>query len=388
FNNDGYPDLFSGQDHNTVENEDALVYWGAPEGPRSLVPELPKHQPLGRLLRLIGSRASAAARLPSGGGGRSLLVDLNQDGYPEIVFCNFIHNYPVHMNAYVYWGGPQGYSAERRSGLPGLHSTDAAIEDFNRDGWPDLVFTAGAAHQPDAPSKALIFWGAAGGYSPAHRAELKLNTRITLVPRTADFNRDGFLDLLFSDVDSENVDIFWGAASGNYAPERHSLLQVQSSASVEIADLNQDGWLDVVVFDHVDNGDHGAGANIYWGGRDGYSYSRRHWVPTFGPHFGLIKDTGNIYHRRLEEHYVSPPLEWPGALRLTWKARTPAGTPIAFELRSAAGESELAKAPWRAAAAGRHDPAAGHRWIQYRAVFASKDGGNTPVLEQVTLDPL
>src|SRR2546425_11209990 len=74
FNNDGYLDLFAGQDHNTIENEDILIYWGSSTGPRSFLPELPQYQPLGRLLREIHSRYDAATRLPSGGGGRSLVV--------------------------------------------------------------------------------------------------------------------------------------------------------------------------------------------------------------------------------------------------------------------------------------------------------------------------
>ena len=58
--------------------------------------------------------------MPSDGGGRSLVVDLNQDGYPELVFCNFIHNYSVHMMALVYWGSPDGYQRGHRTELPTL----------------------------------------------------------------------------------------------------------------------------------------------------------------------------------------------------------------------------------------------------------------------------
>ena len=140
FNNDGYLDLFAAQDHNVIESEDILIYWGSAGGPRSLLPELHEYQPMGRLLREIRAREGAATRLPSGGGGRSLLVDLNGDGYPEIVFCNFIHNYSVHMNAYIYWGGPGGYQPERRTELPTLLASGVAAGDFNGDGYVDLAF--------------------------------------------------------------------------------------------------------------------------------------------------------------------------------------------------------------------------------------------------------
>ena len=91
-NNDGYLDIFVAQDHNQLENEDLLIYWGTPQGPRSILPPLPDQQPLGKLLREIRARDSGVTRLPTDGGGPSLLADLNGDGYLEIVFCNFIHN--------------------------------------------------------------------------------------------------------------------------------------------------------------------------------------------------------------------------------------------------------------------------------------------------------
>lgn len=874
FNNDGFLELFVGQDHDLVENEDVLVYWGQKQGPQSILPDLPSQQPLGRLLREIRTRESGVTRLPSDGGGRSQLVDLNGDGYLEIVFCNFIHNYSVHMNALIYWGGPggytrdrrtelptlladglaaadfnqdgyidlafanrgieggerfgfdahlesyvywnaptgfsperraslptisaadcaagdlngdnfpdllfvnnnsqeksfylywggsdgfsekrrdswkagdvvslrladlngdrkldligtlrddraqlwrgngkgfepsawlelptvgavecrvadlnkdshpdlvfanagkeakgssyvywgsaQGYATDRRSDLPTLHATDATIADFNRDGWPDLVFsheddgktydvdsylywnspqgfqpaartqlqgfgavsaraadlnqdghqdlllvnrssgskgsidsliywgnprhhyspasvsrlpgmghvvpaiadldqngwvdivlpsgwiywggaegykiqnrqelakleghsasaadlnrdgyldlviTIGMASARNSPSTALIFWGSGQGYRFDNKAELKLSTRVSLSSSIADFNKDGYLDLIFTDVDSEQVDIFWGSSNGTFSTERRTQLEVQSSATVEAADLNQDGWLDLilgggwdrkrfgrptrhatilwgssqgysaerssrleaydaleqavadlnrdgyldivltnyhayltrtvpafvywgnaegtysesrrlslpaesssaltvadlnqdgwhdlVVFNHVDRGDHGAGANIFWGGPQGYSFARRHWFPTFGPHFGVRRDIGNIYTRRLEEAYVSAALQCPSPRkpsRLAWKALTPHGTAVKFQLRSAASEADLAKAPWQGPdgsssyyeqSGSSLQIASDHRWLQYRAVLVTPDGGSTPVLQSVSIE--
>ena len=90
----------------------------ATDGLRSLLPPIPDLQPLGRLLREIRAREQGVTRLPSDGGGRSLLVDLNGDGWLELVFCNFIHNYSVYMNALIYWGSADGFRADRRTMLP------------------------------------------------------------------------------------------------------------------------------------------------------------------------------------------------------------------------------------------------------------------------------
>ena len=101
-NNDGYLDILLGQDHDVLENAHILVYWGRAGGPESILPDLPDHQPLARLLRQVRLREKGVTRLPSPGGGRSIVVDLNQDTYPELVFCNFIHNYSEDMSALIY----------------------------------------------------------------------------------------------------------------------------------------------------------------------------------------------------------------------------------------------------------------------------------------------
>ena len=123
-----------------------------------------------------------------------------------------------------------------------------------------------------------------------------------------------------------------------------------------MADLNGDGWQDLVVFNHLDRGDHSIGANLFWGSPEGYSYARRDWIPTFGPHFGVRRDIGNVYDRKLREEYISPALECPAGkhpARLSWRARTPKGTAVKFQIRSAATREELG--PQRMARAGRGD---------------------------------
>lgn len=439
------------------------------------------------------------AHLPGPGEATPAIADLDQNGYVDIAFGN----------GWIYWGGPEGYSAKRRQDLAIQNGHGAAVADLNRDGYLDLVITAGSAQQPESPSSSLIFWGSPRGFRRENQQVFRLSTRISLSPSIADLNKDGFLDLIFTDVDTENMDIFWGDARG-FSARKHTLLQVQSSATVEIADLNGDGWLDlilgggwdrkrfgrptrqasivwgspdgfspkktsrleafdsleqavadlnkdgfldiamtnyhaystrtlpafiywggpngtysesrrsslpaesssaltvadlnrdgwndIVVFNHQERGDHGVGANIFWGGPQGYSLSRSHRIQTFGPHFGVRRDIGNIYDRKLREEYVSPPLELPKgktASRLNWQARTPHGTAVKFQLRTGKSAAELRSATWQGPQ-GRQSyyerpgavlqlPAES-RWLQYGAVLTTPDSGSTPVLERVGID--
>ena len=59
FNNDGYLDLWVGQDHNAVEDVDAFIYRGGATGPRSILPPLRRRRAsdCGRTLR--SSRCSS-----------------------------------------------------------------------------------------------------------------------------------------------------------------------------------------------------------------------------------------------------------------------------------------------------------------------------------------
>ena len=474
-NRDGHADLvLINRSSGTHGSIDSLIYWGNP--------------------RHYYSTASVT-EIP-GTGGLMTKADLNQDGWVDLVF-------PAGR---VYWGDPAGYSTDRREELEtGGYSVTTA--DLNRDGHLDLVVAVGSADATTPDPTGLIRWGGEGGFRSGRETRLPLRCRRPMASSLADFNRDGFLDLIFTDVDSPNTEIFWGDESGTYDPERRLHLKVHSASTAEIADLNADGWLDLIlgavydperfgrpmrkatllwgsrdgfsekrsleleafeseeqsvadlnrdgyldivmtnyhgyttrslpvliywggpdgsysesrrstlpgestlaltvadlnqdrwmdliVVNHVERGDHAVGTNIFWGGEEGYSYSRRDWIQSFGPHFSISHDVGNIYHRRLEEEYTSEPLEIADGVRpgrLEWEARTPHGTAVRFQIRSAVSTAKLEQAGWTGPG-GREgyfdDPGSeirvgeGDRWLQYRVLLTSPDGGSTPVLEEV-----
>ena len=139
-NRDGHVDLVMSNSHDNMSVVDALVYWGTPKGPKSLLPELWEKRPLAQVVSGLMDGSDQVTRLPSFGGGRSAVADLNQDGYPELVFCNYIHNYPGVRTAYVYWGSQQGYHPQSRTELPTKWAAGVVALDLNSDGYPELVF--------------------------------------------------------------------------------------------------------------------------------------------------------------------------------------------------------------------------------------------------------
>ena len=157
--------------------------------------------------------------------------------------------------------------------------------------------------------------------------------------------------------------------------------------------------MDLVVSNHQQDFDHGAGTNIFWGSPEGLSWSRRSHLPTVGVHLDAMVDSGNVYDRSYQWDYVSAPLEAPSGTRfrrLSWSGETPFGTGLRFQLRTSSRREDLDKADWLGPQGKDSfylkpgdelpDTTARDSWLQYRAIFTSPDGGNSAILKEVSLE--
>jgi len=326
------------------------------------------------------------------------IADVNKDGFLDILFPGIMTG-----KTHIFWGAADGtYTDHRQTTFQAHNASTIEIADLNQDGWLDLIFGGGwnLNDQGHPTTFALVMRGGADGYRQEN--SLRLKSFDSLESSVADLNNDGYLDIIFSNYHAYFTRripafIYWGAADGSFHESRRSTVPAESSSALTIADYNQDGWLDLFLCNHVLDGDHTIGSNLFWGGPEGFSKRKSQWVPTFGPHFGLGWDVGNIYDRRLEEDYLSVPLECPTGrrpTRLQWQALTPHGTAVRFQIRSAATRRGLATARWTGPQGqdGYYEHsgsplqvAATARWFQYRAVLSTPDGGSTPVLKEVRL---
>ena len=219
-------------------------------------------------------------RLPSKGGGRSLLVDLNQDSYLDLVFCNFIHNYGVETDAMIYWGSREGFQPNRRTLLPTLLGSAVAAADFNRDGFVDLAIANhgiegwkrfGTAQHLES----YIYWNGPTGFSSRRRTVVPSISALDVA--AGDLNRDGFPELLFVNNNSEEKSVFlyWGGPGG-FSVERRDQMDGGDPVGLRLSDLDKDGTPDLVVTHRDDR------AQLFKGGPQGFPEEPWAELPTSG----------------------------------------------------------------------------------------------------------
>ena len=193
-----------------------------------------------------GLDASSPIRFPTDSSYGNAVADLDQDGFPDVVFGSYwdmarTEDYTddrYDVSSWIYRGTKTGFDLDGRLGLPSFGGLDANVADLDGDGWPDLLMAnfydgtkdnTGAPVQPlDVPSR--IYWGSADGFHEADRTELAAN-----------------------------------ACHG-----------------MPVADLNGDGWLDVVVPSSWNGTTHDVYTRVFWGGSSGYRSTRATAFPSSG----------------------------------------------------------------------------------------------------------
>ena len=136
----------------------------------------------------------------------------------------------------------------------------------------------------------------------------------------ADTRGRGELDVLYSNYHGETTRtvglfIYQPDEEAQYSTSRRLVLPAYSSSANFVADLDQDGFSDIVVVNHTGptialglgqkTGNHSVGSFVYWGAADGFTLERRSTVPSHGPHKIMNAELGDILRRRPYETYTS-----------------------------------------------------------------------------------
>ena len=204
--------------------------------------------------------------------------DFDGDGIPEVVFNSTMVGYNRGWSgfpAYLYYGNKNNeYAVDNRVELPtGGGGADYVIADMDLDGYPDLLFVTWDGCR--------IFRGGPGGPNSNDYIDVfKKSTSFIYNIYVADFNRDGWLDILmvaYSGNDkpetlNNSTFIHFGSPEG-FSDENTQLLPTYSMGFAQLADIDNDGWLDIIY------GDKRGYIGIYKGGPEGYSTDRLIKIP-------------------------------------------------------------------------------------------------------------
>ncbi len=216
-NADGYDDLAAAENHEgTSELANIHVYYGAsgglPSSPDLVIPGITTPTKFGRSM--------------AGG------VDLNGDGYPDLVVGDYLASNPEGSegNAYVYYGSASGFETtpdqviDNPDDAAGAGFANVWTGDMNGDGYGDLLVGAPSHSEPEThEGQAYLFLGSQSGLadtpavtipSPNDEEDGGFGTRAVV----ADFNLDGRDDAAFGISNANNargeVYVYFGTDSG------------------------------------------------------------------------------------------------------------------------------------------------------------------------------
>jgi len=249
------------------------------------------------ILAMVGSSDQASlfheTSIPTGKGPKCIAVaDVNQDGKLDLIVANADDG-----NVTVLLGDGRGsFQAAKGSPVPAGHlPNDIAVADMNHDGHPDLVIA-----NTDSPYLTILLGDGKGGFQPAPGSPIDVhsyphphgvavgafssdgkldvvtdswgNNQIELLEgdgkgglrtpgrffhvgrrpyerlRSADFNKDGFPDVVTTNLDDGTVTILLGDGKGGFHESQGSPFQAGAKPwEVAIDDVNKDGNVDLAI---------------------------------------------------------------------------------------------------------------------------------------------
>lgn len=240
------------------------------------------------------------------------IADFNNDGYGDLYFHN---NYsgkdsqPVDPIFMVYDPIILSYTKnidfDFVNNIETVHSRKAITGDFNLDGKPDVVRVAGAH---DFLYKSNITLSSKDGYELTNLTEVPKSQYHTL--SSGDIDRDGDLDIFFGGTYEDGFGINNGNGTFSWVRSYEVIDNykvpnspdgdhgINGAWSSEITDMNNDGYLDIVLAgSYGDTGNDLDGVTIILGGLNGYDYKDR-IVITMDPAIAATTDIALVDYNK------------------------------------------------------------------------------------------
>lgn len=199
----------------------------------------------------------------------------NKDGVVRVALINrFSRSAIGYDDCFIYWGSKDGYSPDNMQKVPGHCAVDSLIVDFNDDGWAELLIGNNSENSGHLDVGHHMHYFGPNGFEPEKTHTLKTELGWGLV--TGDFNRDGYLEVITPARHWQELRLY--SAKDNFST--YEVIEMPEGCSCRwpgAVDLNNDGWLDLVVTAGQRN------AIILWGGPEGFSMERSRELATYRP---------------------------------------------------------------------------------------------------------
>ncbi|HBM17431.1 MAG TPA: hypothetical protein DD381_13975, partial [Lentisphaeria bacterium] len=166
---------------------------------------------------------------------------MNNDGFLDIAVANW-----GQVNRYYLSNGNSvslAYTGADISSSDTQYSTSIALGDLNNDGFLDIAIANSGAQRnkyylSNGNSVSLAYTG----------ADISSDTQSSLSIALGDLNNDGFLDIAVANSSGQvNKYYLSNGAVGGYAAGVNISGDTDTSASIALGDLNNDGFLDIAV---------------------------------------------------------------------------------------------------------------------------------------------
>ncbi len=234
-------------------------------------------------------------KIPLRSGYEASAADLNADGHTDVILLDELHaggdaGDDPYAGVNILWGSPDGIELEGRTVLTESYLASSTVADINKDGYLDMVLGQFTKSDEFPESHVIIYYGAKEGFDRSRRVSIPCDYR-SLSIQLADYDKDGWLDIAANSYQDGGVRIFYGSADG-YDVNRSIRIDAPSVVDLETADLNNDGWLDIVACCYRDfvNIHNDVGSLIFWGGEEGFKQWNSQWLPGFTPLGPVIAD--------------------------------------------------------------------------------------------------
>jgi hypothetical protein len=231
---------------------------------------------------------------PTGGAVGNTAGDMNGDGKLEIIFNNTMSGHLKEIQNYIYLGNRDAnYSPQNRIELPTDWCNGLAFADLDSDGYPETITIEVVPTKTGQRSYLRIYQGTPDGPLPDKFKEFMTNDGFASFA-IADFNRDGYLDIfavcqIYDDKPetlAKSGAIYYGSKDG-FSENRFEIIET-FGGNVHVADVDNNGYLDLICPDTR------GYVLIYLGDKNGYSKNRCWNIPTSGMAFTGSPNTADL----------------------------------------------------------------------------------------------